>query len=75
MKHQNILKGKQAYAKRNRGAGILNWKLLAKRFPDYHEHIYRVRNNYAKLVALRNRLVVTFGIVGNLVYKRANDKS
>lgn len=70
MKHPNIMIGKQGYARRNRGTGILNWKLLANRFPERLEHIYRVRNDYKKLVALRNRLVKTLGISGNIVFRK-----
>lgn len=73
MKHPNIMIGKQGTAKRNRGTGILNWKLLAKRFPNYREHIYRIRNNYEKLVGLRNKLVLTLGISGNIVYQKEKE--
>jgi hypothetical protein len=56
-----VITTKQGNAKRNRGNGILNWSRVVEMFPQYHEHIYRVRNNYEKLVGLRNRLVIKFG--------------
>jgi hypothetical protein len=53
---------KQGHARRNRGNGILNWSVLAKKFPDYREHIYRIRKNYPKLLALGMRLVKKYGL-------------
>ena len=72
MKHRNIMIGKQGYAKRNRGTGILNWKLLMKTFPTHAEHVYRVRKNFEKLVTLRNKLVMKFGISGNFFYPKGD---
>lgn len=69
MKHPNIMIGKMGHAKRNRGTGILDWAFLAKIFPDWREHIYRIRNDQNRLLVLRNRLA-KWGIVGNIVYKQ-----
>ena len=69
MKHPNIMIGKQGNARRNRGNGVVNWTLLMKMFPTHRNHIYRIRNNQEKLVALRNMLVVKWAIAGNIAYR------
>lgn len=61
MKHP-VLLTKQGYAKRNRGNGSLNWTTVAKMFPSYREHIYRIRKDFTKLVGLRNKLFIKFGM-------------
>jgi hypothetical protein len=70
MKHTNIMAGTQATAKRNRGTGILNWAHLIKLFPTHASHIVRIRKDQKKLLELRNKLAVRFGIAGNIVYPR-----
>lgn len=62
MKHPDIAKGKQGYVRRSRGTGVLNWEFLAKKYPEYHEHIYRIRKDLQKLVTLRNILVIKKGV-------------
>jgi hypothetical protein len=55
MKHK-IITTKMGYAKRNRGAGGVDWALLAKRYPERAEQIKRLKNSPAKLLSLRARL-------------------
>lgn len=62
MKHTNIMVGKQGYARRNRGAGTLDWAHLIKVFPLYRKHIARIRKNTDKLYALRGKLVMKYGL-------------
>lgn len=57
-----VIQTKMGTAKRNRGTGVLNWTQVAKVFPDYREHIYRIRNDQKKLVALAHRLIKRYGM-------------
>ena len=45
-----------------RGKGILNWTHLTKMFPEYADHIYRIRKSQEKLLELRTKLIIKFKV-------------
>lgn len=61
MKHV-IITTKQGYAAKKRDKRILDWSYLAKRFPLYKEHIFRIRRNYEKLINLTNKLCIKYKV-------------